>query len=436
MSVSALAQTSSINAFSPYSMYGIGELQTPGVTAMRSMGGVGLGLRSTMLINTLNPAAYSMTPQQSCLFDFGAEATNFYNKQNSYSGSSVTSAKTSYNTVNIRDIALQLPLARHLGLGFSLTPYSSIGYRVTADDQTDEMWGNVGRVQYVYSGEGDLTEVKVGLGWQPFKRFSIGIAAQYYWGDIDRTYQTTVTNNIVNGSTINTTTGTDSYEISRIKMQLGLQANLIQNNQRILTLGATYDLGGNLSPNVERTVTIGDIYSTTVRSDTTAMTVKLPKQVGVGLYYQDAKVSAGVDYIYQNWESNEAYDKVEGAATVAYKNTSTIKLGIEYTPNRMDIRHYLNRWAYRAGFRYGNYYQSFEGKTLYQYAVTAGVGVPVRFLGRSSIDVGIEVGKRGNTSSITVDGKQLGLVRQCYVKFSLGLSLFGEDSWFVRYKYD
>jgi long-subunit fatty acid transport protein len=147
-------------------------------------------------------------------------------------------------------------------------------------------------------------------------------------------------------------------------------------------------------------------------------------------------VSAGVDYIYQNWESNEAYDKVEGAATVAYKNTSTIKLGIEYTPNRMDIRHYLNRWAYRAGFRYGNYYQSFEGKTLYQYAVTAGVGVPVRFLGRSSIDVGIEVGKRGNTSSITVDGKQLGLVRQCYVKFSLGLSLFGEDSWFVRYKYD
>ena len=36
--VSAMAQTSSINAFSPYSMYGIGELQTPGVVAQRSMG--------------------------------------------------------------------------------------------------------------------------------------------------------------------------------------------------------------------------------------------------------------------------------------------------------------------------------------------------------------------------------------------------------------
>ena len=84
VSVSATAQTSSINAFSPYSMYGIGELQTPGVTAMRSMGGVGLGMRSTLMVNPLNPAAYSMTPQQGFLFDFGIEGANFYNSQHKY----------------------------------------------------------------------------------------------------------------------------------------------------------------------------------------------------------------------------------------------------------------------------------------------------------------------------------------------------------------
>ena len=33
----AVAQTSSINAYSPYSMYGPGELLTPGVVLMRSM---------------------------------------------------------------------------------------------------------------------------------------------------------------------------------------------------------------------------------------------------------------------------------------------------------------------------------------------------------------------------------------------------------------
>ena len=71
--VSAMAQTSSINAFSPYSMYGIGELQTPGVVAQRSMGGVGLGMRSSVMVNPLNPAAYSLTPRQGFLFDFGVE---------------------------------------------------------------------------------------------------------------------------------------------------------------------------------------------------------------------------------------------------------------------------------------------------------------------------------------------------------------------------
>ena len=38
---------------------------------------------------------------------------------------------------------------------------------------------------------------------------------------------------------------------------------------------------------------------------------------------------------------------------VEYTNTSTFKVGVEYTPNRYDIRHFLKRWSYRAGFRYG-----------------------------------------------------------------------------------
>ena len=48
----------------------------------------------------------------------------------------------------------------------------------------------------------------------------------------------------------------------------------------------------------------------------------------------------------------------------------------------MDIRNYLKRWSYRVGFRYGTYYQTFEGKTLSQYAVTAGF---VFWAGRASI---------------------------------------------------
>lgn len=51
--VAAWAQTSSINAFSPYTMYGIGEQNTPGTLPMRSMGGVGVAMRSTGVVNLL-----------------------------------------------------------------------------------------------------------------------------------------------------------------------------------------------------------------------------------------------------------------------------------------------------------------------------------------------------------------------------------------------
>ena len=77
----ASAQTSSINAYSPYSMYGIGELLTPGSAQMRSMGGVGIAVRNYGEINVLNPAAASIAPQKSFLFDVGFDGTYFRNSQ-------------------------------------------------------------------------------------------------------------------------------------------------------------------------------------------------------------------------------------------------------------------------------------------------------------------------------------------------------------------
>ena len=127
------AQTSSINAFSPYTMYGIGELNTQGTLAMRSMGGVGVAMRNAGVMNLLNPAAYSTAPQKTFLFNFGVEGQNYYNAQQVEG----VSKKTAYNTFNFHDIAFQMPLTRGLGLGFSLTPYSSVGYRTKFYHQFD-----------------------------------------------------------------------------------------------------------------------------------------------------------------------------------------------------------------------------------------------------------------------------------------------------------
>lgn len=439
--VAAGAQTSSINAFSPYTMYGIGEVNTPGTLPMRSMGGVGVAMRSTGVVNLLNPAAYSSIPQKTFLFNFGLEGQNYYNSQ----VVSDASKHTAYNTFNFHDIAFQMPIAKKLGLGFSLTPYSSVGYRTKyyhEYDASDPVWGNVGRVQYNYQGEGDVTEVKLGLGWEVFKNFSIGVAAQYYWGDIDRTFTMTPTA-ITGEGTFTSSVGIDNYSVSCVKGQVGVQWSPVMNRKRILTLGAAFDIGGNLNPKVSKRIYVGDLYSTTVKGDTTHLALLLPRQLAAGVYYQTAKWAFGVDYVYQNWgDSNTGYEMtgVSGSERssykVAYTNTSTFKVGVEYTPSRYDVRSFLKRWSYRVGFRYGYHNQTFNDYRLAQYAVTAGVGVPVKLWAISAIDVGVEFGRRGYNVA-----ERVGLVRQQYFKIAVGFSLFAGaqengEYWFSRPKYD
>ena len=98
----ASAQTSSINAYSPYSMYGPGELMTPGTVQMRSLGGVGLGVRAIGQLNPQNPAAASIAPRKSFLFDVGLDATHFRNNQPKFNaeGEMMSKAKTAYNSAN------------------------------------------------------------------------------------------------------------------------------------------------------------------------------------------------------------------------------------------------------------------------------------------------------------------------------------------------
>ena len=51
------AQNEAYNAYTPYSMFGIGEISKQGTSYNKTMGGVGLATRDKRNINILNPAA-------------------------------------------------------------------------------------------------------------------------------------------------------------------------------------------------------------------------------------------------------------------------------------------------------------------------------------------------------------------------------------------
>lgn len=421
------ADTNTINTFSPYSMYGLGELQTAGTIQTRSMGGAGVATRSRLSINLLNPASYSIALRRGILFDFSMEGGVISSSQKV--AGEMTSGQ--YITGNFHDIAVQIPIAKRLGVGISVTPYSSVGYQLESDAFLTSN-GDFGKD--LYSGSGDVTEVKVGAGWGITDRFSIGAALQYYWGDLDRSF-TTYVSNITTPGTAVYPVGTESTSVSSVKGQLGMQWTAISTDKRALMLGATFDIGGDLKPRVSRVVTgYDDVYA---QSDTTTMSIILPRQLSLGASYNTDKITLAVDYSYQNWgDKNDVVELAGDDIDIAYNNVNQLRVGLEYVPRRIDVRHYMKRVAYRVGARMGGYQYTFGGASLDQYAVTAGFGFPINMVGISKIDLGFEWNTVGSHKSIVSGGDVVGLVKQNTFKIALGFTLFGDDYWFQRPQID
>lgn len=445
MPFAASAQSNSVSAYSPYTVFGIGELSVLGTAQMRSMGGVGVAWRSTSMVSMLNPAGYSATPRKCFMIDCAADAIFMKNKQHQYdsSGNFVQDAYSAKNTVNVRSVAVQFPLTRGLGMGFSVMPFSSVGYETACADDNMDMWATEGQAGYIYSGDGDVAEIKAGIGWEPFRGFSVGLAMKYYWGDIQHNYSSVVSSAVSNTNKTYSVVGLTNYAVSTFKFQVGLQWNAIATNKHLLTFGATYDYGGPMSPDVTDVIYISDLSYSRASVENVDMQFRLPHSVAAGVMYQNSKLLLGFDYEYQGWGVNSKYysDSISNGLTVTYTDTSTFRFGIEYTPNRFDVRRFRRRMSYRAGFRFGNGYQMIgspeQGYTsIDNYTVSGGIGFPLRFLGSSSINVGFEYGQRGNLSVLQTDKAKIGMIRQEYFKILVGFSLFGEDYWFVRPKID
>lgn len=428
--VEVMAQSNTLNTFSTYSMYGLGELQTQGSLATRSMGGAGVAMRSVSTINFLNPASYSVALRKGVLFDFGAESGSYFSAQN-IDGAKQTG---SYTTANFQDIALQVPIAKGLGFGLSVTPFSSVGYR-QLDTAVEP---NLGYINIERSGSGNISEVKFGLGWEIIDGLSIGFAAQYYWGNIERNFVAEVISMTATGSSLSLS-GVDNISVSNIKGQFGLQTELANNQRRKISLGLTVDVGGDLNPRYVRTVS--DLYTsdedTYAQNDTMSISIIAPRQLTAGVEYSNQKLQLLADVNYQGWgEKNSTVEYTTDGLAVAYNNILTGRVGLQYTPRRGDVRHYYNRINYRIGARYGGYQYTYQDEKLYQYAVTAGLGFPIRVVGISKINVGVEWGGVGSLKDVQVGAERIGLVRENHLKFALGFTLFGDDYWFVRPQID
>ena len=147
----AYAQTLSS---SPYSRYGLGELQGTGLAQNYAMGGAGYAWRNDTIspnyINITNPASYSSLRVTTIELGMLSNSTQFQ----------TTDTKFLLNNTSFDYIGVGVPLKPWWGLSFGVMPYSTVGYNIHTQQNRD----TVGLVDYYYQGQGGLNKAYLGSG--------------------------------------------------------------------------------------------------------------------------------------------------------------------------------------------------------------------------------------------------------------------------------
>ena len=102
VSICVSAQDGTYGAYSPYSIYGIGDISKEGTAYNKSMGGTGIATRNRRFINYLNPAAVTARDTLSFMADFGLVQNNTVYAQGDI--------RSGHNTFNIYVFVLSFAL--------------------------------------------------------------------------------------------------------------------------------------------------------------------------------------------------------------------------------------------------------------------------------------------------------------------------------------
>lgn len=420
------AQTGgALGAYTPYSLFGLGDISRPGTTYNLSMAGVGIADRNARFINILNPAAVNVRESRSFMMDFGLENRNNYYQGNAATaiGSSAEGPlKSANNTVNMHHIVASLPIYDNAAFKLGIMPYSNVGYDFTAHETDDGVLADMGDIIYGKSGEGTIYQSFLGAGYTMFDRLSIGADVNYYFGAIDR-YSTAAFTTSRGYRSVSTGW---NYVVSAFSGKFGLQYEQPLNAGSKLTLGATYTMGTEVKGSETRYAYVSSSSAVdTITHDNHGMRgYDIPREIGVGINYRSGeKFMMEFDYTLQDW-SKVSFEETPGVDFKASKAQS-FRLGFEITPDRYDVRYALKRLTYRGGIYRENSYMSLNGRQITAEGITLGFTIPInRYY--NGITFSAELGRRGTLQS--------DLIKERFLIFTVSFNM--HDIWFLKSLYN
>lgn len=402
---------------SPFSRFGIGEINHGGFGRNNAMGGTGIGIRSSQHLNNLNPASYTAIDSLSFFFEVGVSG----NRQTIKTGG----GSQSFSDMNYDYFAFGFPISRKIGLSFGLKPASNAGYNFETIHNRE-----ANPTLQTAMGTGNFSNLYGGIAYKVSPALSVGAHASFWFGKIKHSsfheFLADRTNTFTYGSK-------HEHHMSNLFLDFGVQHTTTLSENQKLVLGATFR--PSLPVNAETTsikskgmdftasenlFAFGDTlsYSYVSWGDES---FKMPTSFGVGASYViDGKLTLAADYSSQLWGENKFPDDYTQTA-----NTSMMAFGAEFIPNERTATRYYQRIRFRAGAYYNEDYLMINGYQLRDFGMSFGLGLPLRRT-NTSINVGLQMGSKGTA--------QTGQLSENYTRFTLNFTM--HEFWFMKRRFE
>ncbi|MBC8266011.1 MAG: hypothetical protein H8E84_03505 [Flavobacteriales bacterium] len=398
---------------SPYSRFGIGNLQSNVLSEYAALGGTSIASYNPNIVNPYNPASYTAFKANSFIFSLGG--THQSTKMQTANLEQIT------NNSSFSHFILGLPISKKIGASAGFLPYSNIGYQI----EDSELHSDLGLINYSYLGDGGLNIMYVGMAYRITNNLSLGANANYLFGGLYRNKKVIFTD----GTTFNTRKKS-SISVKGFFYQLGLMYNKDVNENTHLSFGFTANNNAKIS--AKRSVltetyelfsSVFEVVKDTAENTTTGFSnnMILPQNIAVGFSLEiDKKWLLMTDFSMQDWSEYRMFGESDSL-------TKSMKFsgGLQFTPDYNSVNKYWKLIKFRFGGKFEQTYLQLYNTQLTEKSVSFGFGLPLRKT-KSEINLSVEMGEKGTTNN--------NLIKEQFLRFQIGLSL--RDIWFVKRKYD
>jgi hypothetical protein len=371
---------------SVYSIFGLGELVDNNIGLNRSLGGTGIAFQSGTSLNYMNPASYLGITSHAFMMEVGVYSI--------YNDAAKGSLGRTHRNIDLSYGSLGAYITDGWTLSAGILPFSHIGYDVTTTVPVD---GDRSTYDKTIKGSGSIKRAYIGNAVRILEGLAAGVDLCYVGGSI-RESESSAGSSELAGYEINNTLSLQTWYLG-----YGLQYSLLHKDVAY-TAGLVYSGSAAFDASDNQTLTSNG--STTAFAHVERGAMKIPQRVGFGLAAKTGRFRAGIDYEWQNWADVKFAD-----LRARTRNSSRYAVGFEYFMPRTDGQ--ASPVSYRCGANYRSSYLEVGSATVNAYALTIGMGIPLRGL---TLSVSVEYGEEGKLDK--------GLVRNRYGMVYASVNVF------------